>query len=177
MILCVGGSVCRGVRVGRAWPSHLWERSGVPTATLADRGADASWALHALPRLACVRPDWLVLQLGEADARGSSVSLADYLATIEHAVTLAGELWPAARVVACTPTPIGKPAPRGWNRSSRRWVRRIVPGIEEVGARLGVRVAPLHEMPVGLLGDGVHPTPDGHRWIAARVALAMLGPQ
>ena len=82
-----------------------------------------------------------------------------------------GHRWPECRLAVCTPTPIDPGCTvRGFNRAARRWVTRAVGEVTAVSERIDAVLVPLHGLPTAGFADGVHPSRDGSRAIAAAVA-------
>jgi len=177
VIVCLGGSVCYGLRSTRGWPDHLWAL-GRGTWTV------QNWARPDLNLREVVhetrRVDWssvttAILQVGTEDARGSGTPPSEFVALLEQAVGTVSALAPDAEILVCTPTPIGHTEVPGYRHSSRRWVRRVSPAVAAMADAWDVGIVRLHDMPEGLLADGVFPSPDGYAWIADRVAMALGG--
>jgi len=175
VILCLGGGACAGVRAGRGWPEHLWEQlhgsqvvanAGAPGARLVD-------VVRLLPTWPGPVPAVVVLQVGTEDARGGGMPPSEFCGLLQQAVDTARSLWPCAVLVVCTAPPLVPTSVSGYNRAARRWLRRVEPLVIALAASNGVLLAGLGSMPEELLADGVHPSREGARWIAALVAAVI----
>lgn len=172
-ILCLGGNVCLGARSPRGWPEHLWQATGANVVNGGIVGARLVDVVRSVPHQPQGPWSWVVIQTGAYDARGGGTPPAEYTALLVQCVEAIRSRWPDARVAVCTPTPVSPScAVRGFNRSARRWISRVATAVHELDVD-DVVIVDLHDLPVDLLADGVHPSPAGSSEIAARVARAI----
>lgn len=77
-------------------------------------------------------------------------------------------------IIGCTTSPVvAHPGiAQGFARHARRWGPKGLKAAQEAISDLDYIVS-FHDIPHSFIGDGIHPTPDGYRWMAGKVVETM----
>jgi len=173
-ILVVGGAVAAGARTYRGWPELLWELTGSEVVNVAETGVRMLDVLRSVPRAPGSSYDVVVVEATVYDARGGGTPPSEFAALVEQTADIVVSRWPEAEVLVLSPTPISRDCSvSGFNRSARRWLRRVLPELQALDA---VSVLDVSGLDLSLLPDGLHPSIEGAREIAGLVAsqIALL---
>ena len=178
-ILCLGDALTHGVRSTRGWPEHLWANLDPATVIMLNRGlpppAKVADVLRAMD-LSMVKPDICIIGAPIYDAKICTPPK-EYGLLLSQAVCHA--LIYSKRVILCTPTPIfaRDGQPQGFGRDARRWLPKAVSAVHSAVETIDdprLHGVNLSGMPEALLSDGVHPKPDGYKWIAEQLVRPVL---
>lgn len=174
IIDCYGDALTFGVRSTRGWPEHLWallQEQG-KTVVVRNRGlpapAKAQDVLRAI-NASTDRGDVAILACPAYDAYGSGTPPKEYQALLSQAFFALSQRYDL--VLGCVPTPIiaHSGQPRSFGRTSRRWYKNGAKAAVEAMEEQEIKIIRISDISPDLLADGVHPTPNGYRWIAAEI--------
>lgn len=173
-IVCIGDSITAGQHLpmtDEPWPRHLRGRHHVIAAGVP--GDTTRLGLERFPRdVQSLEPDAVVIQFGHNDAnrwltdRGlPRVSVAAYAANLLEMIRRVRTFH--GTPILCTLTPS--------LRSERHALdcKRYDEALRKVAGLRRVRIADMGDFDPGLLLDGLHLSPEGHRIYAARVQEAL----
>lgn len=172
---CYGDALTFGTRSTRGWPEHLWGQLHAEgkAVVVRNRGlpghAKAQDVLRAI-NASDDRGDIAILACPAYDAYGSGTPPREYQALLSQAFFGLSQRYDL--VLGCTPTPVmAHPGqPRSFGRQSRRWFKNGARAAAEAMEDQEIKIIGISDIHENLLADGIHPTPEGYRWIAAEVA-------
>jgi lysophospholipase L1-like esterase len=187
-VACIGDSITYGAGINdrdkNSYPAQLavllgsqWtvENFGVSGATLLQKGDNPYWSTDQYQAAKRFNPDVVVIKLGTNDSKPAnwkykSEYVADYLAMINSLRQL--ESKPTVLIV--------RPVPAysdGWGISNKVIKEEILPLIDEVASKAGVKIIDLYSALSGkeeLFPDKIHPGAQGAKLMAEIIAAVIM---
>lgn len=198
-VACVGDSITYGAglkdRHNDSYPVQLghllgtgWQvrNFGVSGATMLTKG-NLPYIKQKTHNVAIAfKPDVVIIMLGTNDSKHRTAGVtnnvpdnwqykAEYVPDYEALIAEFRQANPAVKIYVCDPTPC---FPGFWGINDDTIHHEIIPLIHQVAAESKVGEIDLYDPFVGhkeLFVDGVHPTDDGAKLLAADVYLALTG--